>query len=187
MKLIKMLSLFMAFFFFPLDGVEYYTGFWAGSTYVKNKIKELDIDYTIGYSINSASGIKWCQVIRTEIECMYRKNRIENIRLNNIKTDIGGNVTDIAIFANLIYEHPFTFCIHPFVGAGIGWTYQKINLKGLNLSQVEASNRQITGQFIGGISYYLTPSNQISLEYRYWPFDDDLQTHFFGVGFRYRL
>jgi opacity protein-like surface antigen len=87
-----------------------------------------------------------------------------------------GNLYLDNFFFNFILRYP-KGKIHPFVGAGIGWSYMNINnvetVGGWSFYQSESST-SFAWQFLGGVNLELAPNISLDLMYRYFGTDPSL-------------
>jgi len=79
-------------------------------------------------------------------------------------------------FFNLLLRYP-QGRIHPYVGAGIGWSYFNIRnletFRGFTEVQ-EESNTAFAWQFLGGVNFEIVPNISVDLTYRYFGTDPHL-------------
>ncbi len=170
-----------------IEYIEYdYLQVAGGADFVQDKIKShVDIDYDVGYAIRGSIGMKWCWGIRTELEIGYRSSPIKDVSIEGVSAHLTGHLSHITGFLNIFYDFPSCWDITPFLGAGVGYQYETAELKGHNLKHIENNDHAVTGQFIAGISYPISPCWLLSLDYRYLPFDEDARSQVLGLGISY--
>lgn len=125
-------------------------------------------------------GWQFHPMIRAEIEGAYRVNDNEAG---------GGDAKTWTYMVNGYWDFKNDTYFTPYIGAGLGWAYNKLDAAGISESE-----NNFAYQGIAGISYEITPNWSLTADYRYIDtlrFDyaafplNDYQAHEVRGGVRY--
>lgn len=151
----------------PLKADCFYVGGFAGANWIQSNVHHFDFSYKTGYMLGGNFGYRWsCTGFRIEGEYSYRKNRITQIRFNGFHLGVHGHQRYYAGMGNLYYD----FCVPdsyvtPFVGAGVGWYDQRINIE-RNTFSAEGTESKVAWQLLAGLTYEVNACYSIVLSYR---------------------
>jgi outer membrane protein OmpA-like peptidoglycan-associated protein len=108
-------------------------------------------------------GYAWNNHLRFEAEGGYTDPKIGSFSLGGVKTPVSGvNVRQFTAMGNLLYDLPISESWYLTAGAGAGWNWTNLELGGSNIKSAG-----LTWQGIGGITYKLSRSTDLQLDYRY--------------------
>ncbi|MBN67046.1 MAG: hypothetical protein CMM94_05710 [Rickettsiales bacterium] len=150
-----------------------------------------DVSFEDGYGLGTALGYQFTPNFRLEGELSYRKNDMESGVVRQVSN---GNVVSsqpltgdlgyeaFNVMGNAYADIPVNDWIIPYVGAGVGWTFQT------NGNEEDA----FAYQAMAGTHVGLTPDLQLKLGYRYFDTvgldfgvdDFDATSHILEVGLR---
>jgi len=115
--------------------------------------------------------------LRTELELAYRQNSGANDSLLYSRPSSGGRARSFGVFVNALYDFNFNPYIVPYLGAGIGYAWNRwsgvggnvqgnLGAYGLSVSDTQGS---FAWQFIAGLSVPIAavPGLSLGAEYRY--------------------
>lgn len=108
-------------------------------------------------------GYAWSNHFRFEVEGGYTDPKLASLKLNGVKASVGNvDVREYTAMGNLLYDLPISESWYLTVGggAGYGWT-------SLDLGSSKIKSAGFTYQGIAGITYKLTNSTDLQLDYRY--------------------
>jgi OmpA-OmpF porin, OOP family len=151
---------------------------------------------TVGYSFES----RW----RIELEGGYRQNDIDVINIAGFGPFTGGDINEISVMANVLYDIPLSDRLDFTVGLGAG--ADRVEFEPGPFWGGEDDQWQFAYQAIAGLSYALTDRLDLTLQYRYlvvtepefavpggpnptadhWTFED-VEKHTVTIGLRYDL
>lgn len=124
-----------------------------------------------GFTVNGAIGryLDDIRVLRLEAETIYDRSDVSSIN----GAGAGGNIYNVGLMFNFLYDIQTGTNWIPFLGGGIGYSRVTID----NLSQggttfVDDSDNAFSWQFKGGIAYQFNPSMAVTLAYRYYGTDN---------------
>ena len=108
-------------------------------------------------------GYAWHNHFRFEAEGGYTDPKIGSFNVGGVNTPVNGvDVRQFTAMGNLLYDLPISERWYLTVGGGGGWNWTKLNLGSANIESAG-----LTWQGIGGISYRLSRSADLQLDYRY--------------------
>ena len=150
-----------------------------------------DVSFEDGYGLGTAVGYQFTPNFRLEGELSYRKNDMESgvvsqvtngtvVQSQPLTGDLGYEAFNV--MGNAYADIPVNDWIIPYVGAGVGWTFQR------NGNEEDA----FAYQAMAGTHVGLTPDLQLKLGYRYFDTaglnfgvdDFDATSHILEVGLR---
>lgn len=179
---------FFVIFTHSLSAFEMYEGLWGGLSIAEDHIHGYDIDFDLGGAGGVLIGTKVFNMFRAEVEGSYRQNHIADIKVGGLSSTIHGSHREFSLMTNFLYDLPYGFYkIVPYLGFGIGWGYERTELKGGGLSKVETHDSSFTGQAIAGLSYRCNRMVSFFLSGRYYLFDDDIQSYSVCLGLIHHL
>lgn len=122
------------------------------------------IDYDTGWALGAAVGYDITPNIAAELEYAYRTA--------DLKNDVDGDTNSNAVMVNGIYKfNPMgtTGAWQPYVGGGLGWA--NIDVATDDFGSY-TRNDAFAYQFIGGVSYRISPQLSLLGELRYFGTDN---------------
>jgi outer membrane protein OmpA-like peptidoglycan-associated protein len=151
---------------------------------------------TVGYAFDS----NW----RIELEGGYRENDIDLITIPAFFPNSGGDLSQLTLMANVLYDVPLTERLSLTVGVGAGVNHAEFEPPAFWGG--DDSDLNFAYQGIAGLSYAVTDRLDLTLTYRYmhanepefsvpggpnptpehWAFED-VENHTVTVGLRYDL
>lgn len=146
----------------------------ANNIYVKattgvnfaNIKKPIKVSARAGYLLSGAVGYRLESGPRLEAEYAYRSNSKKN-RANGAKL----NFRVSSIMVNALIDLPLgnwvcPCSIKPFIGAGIGASFQKLSVHNYN-TRVHGHKNDFAWQIIAGADYELCSNLDLTVEYKY--------------------
>jgi opacity protein-like surface antigen len=144
---------------------------------VDYRLPDMDSHFDVGFTASVALGIAWNSHFRTELEGNWRRNTINDITVNGNSANVNGYLEEISIFYNVLYDLPACWPIVPYLGGGFGIGFERASLEGSNLPREHHHEKRWAVQAIVGASYWLMDCLQLSLDYRFFPIDEDVLSH----------
>jgi opacity protein-like surface antigen len=158
----------------PSDAGRFYVGGFGGANWLNFKRHDgIKLKNSIGYVAGGSLGYKFCNGFRVEGEVAYRRNPLkrQNVSTYGETASISGNSSLWTYMGNVIYDFdnvsPYFV---PYLGAGVGYAQSQGHVKASNSfesAKVKVKDSGIAGQAIAGVSYRLTSSTSVGVEYRY--------------------
>jgi outer membrane protein OmpA-like peptidoglycan-associated protein len=170
----------------------------------------VEIQWDTGWAIEAELGYRWAEFWRLEIEASFRENDIDTYTSNNIVTNPSGDVEQLAVMANLLFDFDVTETINFSIGGGIGAAQVEVEATGTTAASTvfldEADQDwNWAYQGIAGISFETGDQTEIYIDYRYFVtndvniqpsagaflpavgtiFDENFENHTVKFGFRY--
>jgi OmpA-OmpF porin, OOP family len=160
------------------------------------------ISFDTGWSVLATVGYGFDQHWRLELEGGYRSNDVDLITAaSGFYTSSSGDLTQISLMANVLFDVPLTDRLDFTVGAGAGAVYAEFDGP---FASGDDSDVNFAYQGIAGLSYAITDRLDLTLTYRYLhvndpeftvsrPFTsdrytfDDVENHTVSIGLRYDL
>ncbi|MCP4907371.1 MAG: porin family protein [bacterium] len=124
-----------------------------------------------GYVFGGAFGARFLEHFRTEVRVGYRTTEIEEIALQGEAPDARGDLALLSATLNGYVDWDFGIGVIPFIGAGIGWGMQSLDVQnqGGNATQlsIDDTDHVIVWNAMVGGTLPLTKVTELSLAYRY--------------------
>lgn len=151
----------------------------------------VDVDFSKGFNVGGAIGYQFNDNFRVEGEITYRNNSLSNVLHTNGKISETGELTQIGLMANILYDFDSFFLmgvgITPYFGGGLGFS-------GTDLDEFVGPSSSISlltdnddvsfaGQFIVGMGYELFNTALLTMDYRYLT-SNDLQFKDLSADFK---
>lgn len=153
-----------------------------------------DLKYDNAPSFAGALGLRLSKQIRVEAELSYRKPSINEINIDGMTFDAGGQIKHWAGLMNVYYDFDVPWKITPYITGGVGMSYfdAQLDLAGDTDAQ---SAYGLTWQAGAGLKYRPRDNLAYTLGYRYMDTTDldmgdlDLNyaSHEFRIGLEYDL
>ncbi len=159
------------------------------------------ISFDTGWSVLATVGYGFDKNWRLELEGGYRSNDVDLLSTFFASTTSSGDLTQISLMANVLFDVPLTDRLDFTIGAGAGAVYSEF---GGPFASSDDSDTNFAYQGIAGLSYAVTDRLDLTLTYRYLhvndpeftvargPFVDtyafdDVENHTVSIGLRYDL
>lgn len=176
-----------------VDETNCYVKILAGANFLQNiAIDGNKSTYKTGYSIASYLGYCWHYGLCVEGEYAYRRNAIKKIRFFGEDSSRHGHCQTSSYMTNLLWDLPLSawgcsFCnIQPFIGAGIGYDFQKMHSSNSRIVFNQKWNH-FSWQLMTGLTYPIFCNTEISLEYKFHQGGCHFYNHSVGVGLTYKF
>jgi opacity protein-like surface antigen len=154
----------------------FYTGGFGGADIINtNKHNEKRLDFDTGYTLAGFVGYRWHEGLRVEGEVSYRRDKLRSVEFEGIKFLTNDHMNTWAGMANMLFDidigywNSCCFNVMPYVGVGVGYAHQSLNVHSNCTSGDEfriTSKSGFAWQVITGITYRLNPCVDLSVEYR---------------------
>ncbi len=182
----------------PTEG--FYVGGLAGGNFLQtSKRSGVDYDFRAGYDVGGFVGYELCDGFRLEGEFTYRHNSLKSVKFGSSSFNSSGHYHSMSYMANLIYDIPMCWqpCgweIFPYVGAGIGYSNEKVKFSHHVETETEftfSSHKKENGfawQVIAGLGYEIDQCTDVALEYRFHKGQlEKIYNHSLNVALRYHF
>ena len=155
------------------DGGPFYLKGFGGFTFPSSNSTDINtpagsasgtIDYNSGWALGAAVGYDITPNIAAEFEYAYRQA--------DLKNDVGGDTNSNALMLNGIYKFNSmgaTGAWQPYVGGGLGWANIDVSTDDFGSY---TRNDAFAYQFIGGVSYKVSPQVSLLGELRWFGTDN---------------
>ena len=135
---------------------------------------DVDDGFGVGFAIGQTQGAN----LRTELEYSFRSNDGDSFQLSNLPDlDLSGDVDSSSGMLNFVWDFnniSFLPRVRPYVGAGIGFSFVDADLEtasgDLHTEGID-DDSAFAWQIITGVTYQLSTSTNLFLEYRYFETD----------------
>lgn len=128
------------------------------------------VDYATGPAGLGAAGYRFTDSIRAELEIAYRTNDVNQI--GNVP-NISGDLEQLSVLVNGVYDFIPDSRFSPYVGAGIGIASGHANdVSALGVTLLNDSDEKLAYQGIVGVSFQLTDRIEAFADYRYFATQD---------------
>ncbi len=108
-------------------------------------------------------GYAWGNHFRFEAEGGYTDPKVGSLNLAGVKSPITSvDVTEFTAMGNLLYDVPLSERWYLTFGGGGGWNWSELDLAS---SRIRSAG--LTWQGIGGVTYKMSRSTDLQLDYRY--------------------
>ena len=176
----------------------------------KENSQKYNLSASFGYNLHSLN-----VPLRTELSFSYRPevNFNQTIRYqsggNSLSISNAATVDSYDLMANVIYDYPLTVRLKPFVGAGIGFSYNKTSGKireigGTGALDTRDSQKKFAWNLLAGAEFRISPRLSLEGMYKYadlgdlsWSGSDqnvtfnmkakNFNNHQLMFGFKYRF
>lgn len=167
----------------------YYAKLLGGVNFLKDtRHNENNFTYKAGYILAASLGYNWRYGLSLEGEYAYRRNEISRIHLFGGDHAHGGHFQTSSFMANLLWNVPSCVFedIQPFIGAGIGYDFQKAHSTNSRIRFNQKWNH-FAWQLIAGIAYPIYCNTNLTLEYKFHQGGCHFYNHTIGVGLVYNF
>lgn len=175
------------------DTTNLYARVLGGANFLQNTtINGNKTNYETGYVVTGAVGYDWCRWLSVEAEYAYRRNGINKIDFYVEGFSNCGYYHSSSITANLLWDLPFCSwrrrCgfVHPFVGAGAGYNFQKMHASNSRFVFNQKWN-QFSWQLLCGIAYPIVYDIEMILQYTFHQGGCHFNNHSLEIGLKDKL
>jgi len=131
-------------------------------------VASISTDYKTGYGLLGALGYGYGNGWRTELELNWRKNNVDTLKRNGgALTGPGGDLSQLGVFGNMLYDFNVGMPVTPYLGLGLGWLRSSATLKGNGITAVDDTDNLAGYQLIAGASYPIANQLKLTLDYRF--------------------
>lgn len=131
-----------------------------------------EVDYNEGVLANLSVGYAWMNGLRTELEASYRTNGVDNITGTG-GSGSAGDFRSYNAMANLIYDFKNNTRWVPYIGGGVGASWQDAdNIATAFSSSINKKDVAFAYQGIAGLDYWLNERSAWGLRYNYFASQD---------------
>lgn len=173
-----------------IDRTPFYTKILYGANFLDSTTADgNDASYETGYIVAGSLGYCWHYGLRLEAEYAFRKNNIKNIDFFVEGSSKSGYFETSSCMANLLWDLPLALCkwnIQPFIGAGIGYDFQKMHSSNSRIIFNQNWNH-FSWQLIAGLAYPIFRNTEITLEYKFHQGGCQFKSNSIGVGLLYKF
>lgn len=140
---------------------------------------DFDLNLDPGVRIDFAPGYNFCRYFGVELNTGFIWNSLDSIQTDFGSLHIEGDLLQIPIFGNVILKYPTPVRLTPFVGAGGGGSYIRLDVDD---NDGEAGDDFFAAyQLLGGIRYEIDKGMSVGLTYKYMHlFSEDEERFFTG-------
>lgn len=171
----------------------FYAKIFGGANFLQDTtIEENKFKYDTGYIIAGSLGYSWCYGLSLEAEYAFRRNSIKKIHFFGQGHSKHGHFQTSSYMANLLWDVPLFswgclfWDIHPFIGAGIGYDFQRIHSSNSRIV-FHQKWHHFSWQAMAGLAYPIFCNTDITLEYKFHQGGSHFCNHAIGVGLVYKF
>lgn len=140
---------------------------------------DFDLDLDPGVRIDFAPGYNFCNYFGVELNTGFIWNSLDSFQTGSGSFRVEGDLLQIPVFGNIILKYPTPIQLTPFIGAGGGGSYIRLDFD--NTPGEAGDDFFPAYQLFGGIRYELDPGMAVGLTYKYMHlFSEDEETLFTG-------
>ncbi|MBI3236378.1 MAG: porin family protein [Chlamydiales bacterium] len=177
-----------------LDELNFYAKILGGANFLQSTtIDGNTSSYQTGYVFAGSLGYCWRYYgLRFEAEYAFRRNAISKIDFITQGSSKHGRFQNSSYMANLLWDLPLCswgcsfWKIQPFVGAGIGYDFQKVHSSNSQIVFHQKWNH-FSWQAMAGLAYPIFRNAEITLEYQFHQGSSHFYNHSIGVGLVYKF
>jgi opacity protein-like surface antigen len=173
----------------PNHGAGTYARFEAGVAIVEdidgffddpiNSRLDFDLSLDPGVRVDFAPGYNFCQYFGVELNTGFIWNSLDGIDTSAGTIPVEGDLLQIPIFGNVILQYPTSIHLTPYIGAGGGGSYIRLDLD--DVDGDAGDDFFAAYQFFGGVRYEIDEGMSVGLSYKYmYLFSEDEETLFTG-------
>lgn len=148
--------------------------------------------YHTGYIVAASLGYYWDYGLRLEGEYAFRRNEIRKIHFFVEGKSKHGYFQTSSYMVNLLWDLPLAMwqCefwdIQPFIGAGIGYDFQRMHSSNSRIIFRQKWNH-FSWQMMAGLAYPIYCNTEMTLEYKFHQGGCQFRNHSLGVGLVYKF
>jgi OOP family OmpA-OmpF porin len=126
-----------------------------------------------GFAAGINGGYEFQSGVRLEGETVYRRHDEKSATSLGVTSPTHGNIDNIAIMGNALYDFNNATKFTPYVGAGVGAARLHLDdFNAVGTPGLSASDWRLAYQGIAGVRYTIDPHWSASLDYRYFATTD---------------
>lgn len=174
-------------------GKNFYAMISGGANFLQNTSLEGNkTSYQTGYIAAVSLGYCWRYGLSLEGEFAFRKNAIKKIQFFGEGSSKHGYFQTSSYMANILWDLPLSprwcglCCIHPFIGAGIGYDSQHMHSSNSRIIFNQYWNH-FAWQIMVGLAYPVFRNTEMTLEYKFHQGGCHFYNHTIGVGLAYKF
>lgn len=178
---------------FCVDEINFYAKIFSGANFLQStRINGNKSTYNTGYIVAGSLGYSWCYGLRVEAEYAFRRNEIKKIHFFGEGSSSHGHFQASSYMANVLWDLPLSswgcnfWNIEPFIGAGIGYDFQKMHSSNSRIIFNQKWNH-LSWQLMAGLAYPIFCNTELSLEYKFHQGGCHFYNHSIGVGLEYKF
>lgn len=143
---------------------------------------DFDNEFDLGFVGGITAGRLFANGLRSELELRYSKNDFDKTKASTTsggvttagpKSGANGDVTSVALMANLFYDFNRDGSLHPYIGGGVGGARVAVNDFGSNSGKIfDGDDIVFAYQGGAGLAFDLTDRLTLDAGYRYFGTDD---------------
>lgn len=161
-----------------------YAKFFGGVNFLQNS--ENSSSYHTGYIIAGSLGYTTCYGVSLEAEYAFRRNTIKHIHFANEGSSNHGHLQTSSVMANVLWDLCEWRNFHPFIGAGLGYDFQRIHSSNSRIV-FDQKWHHFSWQIIAGLAYPILCKTDLTLEYKFHQGGCDFNNHSLGIGIIYKF
>lgn len=176
-----------------LHETNFYAKILGGANFLQNTSRNGNkTTYQAGYIIAGSLGYCWRDSLRLEAEYAYRRNTINKTHFFVEGSSKHGHFQTSSYMVNLLWGMPLSswkcalWNIRPFIGAGIGYDFQRMHSSNSRIVFNQKWNH-FSWQVMAGLAYPIFRNTEISLEYKFHQGGCHFYNHSVGVGLLYKF
>jgi len=169
----------------------YYIGIFGGWTVpddlkVENGTRrdlQLDNSWTLGGKLGYIFPVQW---FAAEVEYNYMGSQ-------HLDDPYSGKISSNNVMFNVLLRYP-KYWIHPFIGAGAGWSYGHLEGSGPSIGSIDENESAFGWQAFAGLNLAITRNLSADFTYKYFQakygideVDVTSRNHIFLIGFNYHF
>ena len=161
----------------PVSGYMPYVSIFGGASFLNNvnTVSSYAGNYSVktdtGYLIGGAIGLKWNEMLRTEIELSHMSNNANSYNKNGGSFyAASGPIRQTYLLGNVWLDLPTGSSFTPYAGGGLGVGFADANVTFIGLLPgygSRTSGASLAYQVGGGIKFSLSEKIDLDLGYRY--------------------
>ena len=160
----------------PDSGYRPYVSVFGGASFLNdvNTVSSGGDNYSVktdtGYLIGGAIGLKWNEILRTEIELSHMSNNANSYHYNgNPFSPASGPIRQTYLLGNVWLDLPTGSSFTPYAGGGlgVGWADADVSFAGNRGYGASTSGTSFAYQVGGGIKFNFSENIDLDLGYRY--------------------
>jgi opacity protein-like surface antigen len=166
----------------------FYAKIFSGANFLQNtSINGNKSTYKAGYIIAGSLGFDWRYGLSLEAEYAFRRNAIRKTKFFVEGFSKHGHFQTSSYMVNLLWDLPLSSCnIQPFIGAGIGYDFQKMHSSNSRIIFNQKWNH-FSWQMMAGLAYPIYCNTELTLDYKFHQGGSHFNNHSVGVGLVYKF
>jgi opacity protein-like surface antigen len=174
-----------------VDRANFYAKILGGANFLQNSaIDGNRSTYQAGYLAAGSLGYCWRYYgLHLEGEYAFRRNAISKIHFVTEGSSNHGHFQTSSYMANLLWDLPPSCAfwnIRPFIGAGIGYDFQRMHSSNSRIVFNQKWNR-VSWQVMAGLAYPIFRHMEMTLEYKFHQGGSHFYNNSVGVGLVYKF